>query len=285
MSTIQPPHGVRPADEQAKVLSSSKTHGSAGQQTMPPHQLRHSNGSITQSNHADDRQMPHAAPQSRYPDPSEEDIDEDPQAHFLSPVQMYEMWDDSDDEDGDDVVDWDAGIIDFGLFHDDHKRAKDANIPLPCKWNHVLTDQAQVYQRVVSRATHNDSEPEFLSRTPSGESLPGLTPDCSPQLQDNLDYESDNDNDDDTSHPQFQLIVTPPPEDSTSALLDDDDEDDLPLSFFVERGRAQRRAVEAARAKTLFSRPGLRGDRTLSGKRHAWRRPYWDLFTIKEGVE
>ena len=40
----------------------------------------------------------------------EEDLDNNPHSHFLSPVHMYESWDDSDDDDDDEEFDdWTFG--------------------------------------------------------------------------------------------------------------------------------------------------------------------------------
>ncbi|OQN98520.1 hypothetical protein B0A48_15781 [Cryoendolithus antarcticus] len=225
-----------------------------------------------------------------------DEIDLDPQSHFLSPMASYEYWSD-DDEDDDDGPDWDAGIIDFGLFYEDHKKA---NVPLPSKWNGLLADQAQLYQQNVKQSS-TAVEPEFLARSGSGDSLPGLTPDASPQVKDDMDYDSDGDGlvmPTRRNTPVFNLIITPPEEDLEAALADaapgneTDEEDYLPLSFFVKRGQAQRRAAaqyEIAASSTpavqlRLVRPGLKSDRTLSGKRHSWVKPGRGLYSIREGV-
>lgn len=218
----------------------------------------------------------------------EEDMDRDPQAHFLSPVQRYEAWDDSDDEE-DDGIEWDAGIVDFALFSEDQKRAKAANQPLPSKWNDLLSNQAAAYQRSVERTNDETSEPEFLSRTSSGDSLPDLTPDTSPRLKDNLEYE-----DDEETPPYRTVIVTP---ESVSANCDapkkrlgsieeedsaiEDEDEDVPLSFALQRSKLRRRQSMPQPPRKLV-RPGLRSGRTLSGKLHVWRRPSWDIWPVLE---
>lgn len=215
----------------------------------------------------------------------EEEIDLDPQAHFLSPVQMYEAWDDSDDEE-DDGIEWDAGIVDFALFSEDQKRARDENVPLSSKWNDLLADQSAAYQRSVKRTHDGTSEPEFLSRTSSGDSLPDLTPDTSPRLNDNLEC------DDEEEMPSYRtVIVTPDSVSGTSKHLGsieeegssavEDEDDDMPLSFFVEHSRLRRRQSMPQPPQKLV-RPGLRSGRTLSGKLHVWRKPSWDIWPVLE---
>nr|OQO16427.1 hypothetical protein B0A51_17173 [Rachicladosporium sp. CCFEE 5018] len=222
-----------------------------------------------------------------------DEIDLDPQSHFLSPMASYEYWSD-DDEDDDDGPDWDAGIIDFGLFYEDHKKA---DVPVPSKWNGLLADQAQLYQQNVKRSS-TAVEPEFLARNGSGDSLPGLTPDASPQVKDDMDYDSDGDGlvmPTRRNAPVFNLIITPPEEDLEGALAEaaagneTDEEDYLPLSFFVRRSQAQRKAAAqhgsaAASVQPKLTRPGLKSDRTLSGKRHSWVKPSRGLYSIREGV-
>ncbi|OQN96391.1 hypothetical protein B0A48_17643 [Cryoendolithus antarcticus] len=225
-----------------------------------------------------------------------DEIDLDPQSHFLSPMASYEHWSD-DDEDDDDVPDWDAGIIDFGLLYEDHKKA---DVPLPSKWNGLLADQAQLYQQTVQR-TSTAVEPEFLARNGSGDSLPGLTPDASPQVNDDMDYDSDGDGlvmPTRRNVPVFNLIITPPAEDLEAALAEaaagneTDEEDYLPLSFFVKRSQAQRKAAaqhatatsSAPAVQPRMVRPGLKHDRTLSGKRHSWVKPSRGLYSIREGL-
>lgn len=217
----------------------------------------------------------------------EEDMDRDPQAHFLSPVQMYETWDDSDDEE-DDRIQWDAGIMDFAAFTEDQKRAKDGNQPLSSKWDDLLSNQAAAYKRSVQRTNDGSSEPEFLSRTSSGDSLPDLTPDTSPRLNDDLEYEDD---DEPIIHtePYRTVIVTPDSASSTYGELkprldnieENEEDEDPPLSFYVQRNKLRRRQSMAPRPKKLV-RPGLRGTRTLSGQWHVWRRPSWDIHPVLE---
>ncbi|KAK6429263.1 hypothetical protein LTR95_014590 [Oleoguttula sp. CCFEE 5521] len=226
-----------------------------------------------------------------------DEIDLDPQSHFLSPMASYEYWSDDNDDDDDDIPDWDAGIVDFGLFYEDHKKA---DVPLPRKWNGLLGNQAQLYQQTVKR-TSTAVEPEFLARNGSGDSLPSLTPDASPQVKDDMEYDSDGDGlvmPIRRNAPVFHLVITPPEGDLETALAEaaagneTDEEDYLPLSFFVKRSQAQRKA--AAQHTTVMPlgsvlqprmvRPGLKSDRTLSGKRHSWAKPGRGLYSIHEGV-
>jgi hypothetical protein len=60
---------------------------------------------------------------------------------------------------------------------------------------------------------------------------------------------------------------------------EDDEEADLPVALLIERARERRRLARCS------ERPGLRFNRTLSGKLHVWRRPSWQMYTVGEDVE
>jgi len=227
----------------------------------------------------------------------EDDIDLDPQAHFLSPVQRYEAWDDSDDDDEDDGIEWDAGIMDFALFSEEQKRAKQHNQPLDAKWDDLISSQTSAYYRSVKRTNDETKEPEFLSRNSSGDSLPGLTPDASPQLGDDLEYHEEDEDEVEmiTERPYRTVIVTPDSVKPTSGepkplanITEADsalesDEEDLPITFSLHRNKLRRRQSMPQPTPKLV-RPGLRSGRTLSGKLHVWRRPTWDIWPVHEDV-
>lgn len=238
----------------------------------------------------------------------EEDIDDNPHSHFLSPVHMYELWDDSDDDSDDGSFEFDAGITDFALFNDDYKRAKELNLPLSDKWNDFVEGQAEALDRAVARtrAERNDQStspfsPGWSFSQPEG--LPSLTPDTSPRLADDLDYDSAEDAATPTQSYQTR-IVTPEsarspsaPIDiparsklgtlSESAIEDDEFEDPAAPAFLLYR-HSQRtdKRRQPAKPQPTPMRPGLSsGSRTLSGKLHVWRRPSWDLFSVDEERE
>ena len=238
----------------------------------------------------------------------EEDLDNNPHSHFLLPVHMYESWDDSDDDDDDDCQ-FDAGITDFALFSDDYKRAKETDAPLSDKWNDFVADQEEAYNRTIARtrADLNDrSAGPFYSGSSFAQpdAVPSLTPDTSPRLADDLDFDSGEEST--SSLPYQTKIVTPDlphrpasaPIDiprsrhtlstlSESAIENEEFTDPAAPAFLLYRHsqRADKRR-RASRPQAPPMRPGLSaGNRTLSGKLHVWRRPSWDLFIVDEERE
>ena len=202
----------------------------------------------------------------------EADLENNPEYHFLSPIQMYEYEDWAEDSDSDaEEVEWDAGITDFALFDDDRRRAQESNRPLPSKWTGMLAQQSSALQRAVERR-RRDSDPQPLNRsqdTPEDE-VPSLTPDVSPDLRDDLDVES--------FHgqavarptvPNYLTITVTPPDDEVG-------DEDVPLSFYVAR-------KHASSPNRKLQRPGLRHSRTMSGRAHTWMRP--SMFTVGEDSE
>lgn len=248
----------------------------------------------------------HPSSATTKPSRFEEDIDENPYSHFLSPVHMYESWDDSDDDSDDGSFEFDAGITDFALFNDEYKRAKEQNIPLSDKWNDFVQDQAACLDRAVARTRAERSDrpagPFYSGSTfAQSDSVPSLTPDASPRLVDDLDYDSA---DETTPAQPYQTeIVTPEttrlpsspiniparawPDTISESAIEDDDEDPTAPAFLLYR-HSQRtdKRRQPAKPQPAPMRPGLSaGSRTLSGKLHVWRRPSWDLFSVDEERE
>lgn len=238
-------------------------------------------------------------PSTHKPKPSlfEDDLNKHPEDHFLSPVQMYEYedWAEDSDDDGDaEEIEWDAGITDFALFDTDRRHAQQRQEQVPGRWDSLLQSQASALQRAVLRNRAN-SEPSGRQWTPLLEDLPQLTPDNSPNLKGDHDIHSycgAKTNNARPTVPNYLTVkVTPPspPEqhsDSDDYSFDeededeeDSDEDDLPVSLLVARARERRRAARA------MERPGLRFNRTMSGKVHVWRRPSYHLYSVGEDVE
>ena len=183
----------------------------------------------------------------------------------------YEEWD-SDDDDGEEV-EWNAGITDFALFDDDRKRAQENDEALPSRWASFVSSQEAAMQRALQRE-RRDYAPDTTRPPLPFEDLPGLTPDSSPRLKDDLDAEASGDVQ--PSKPSYVTItVTPPPEDQRAI----DEDDDLPLTFHYQR------PSERKQAKHKVQRPGLTHNRTLSGKVHVWRRPSWHIYPVREDAE
>jgi len=266
-------------------------------------------GMPTQHDPTDMKLMPSTARHSSAattPSHYEEDIDDNPHSHFLSPVHMYESWDDSDDDSDDGSFEFDAGITDFALFNDDYKRAKELDLPLSDKWNDFVEGQADCLDRAVARtraerSTH-PSGPFYSGSTfAQSEVVPSLTPDTSPRLADDLDYDSAEETA--TTRSYQTKIVTPESTQSASAPIDipsrskqalgtlsesaieDDDIEDPAAPAFLLYRHSQRtdKRRQPAKPQPAPMRPGLSaGSRTLSGKLHVWRRPSWDLFSVDE---
>jgi len=195
----------------------------------------------------------------------EEDLEEHPENHFLTPMtaeERYYGWDsDSDDEDFD--GEWNAGITDFSLFTSNRKRAMETGEPLDGKWDSFVAGQADVFERSRERVMRGSGSE--VDQTPE------LTPDTSPHLKDDIEDDAEMDKKRDVMVwmpvPDYLIFEVKP---STSTAIGPDD--DLPLSLT----KAGQRRVE---------RPGLKYSRTLSGKRHVWQEPNWDMPTVGEDID
>ena len=217
--------------------------------------------------------MPATQQTERTNDAFQAELENHPEDHFLSPIQMYEYEDWADDSDDDaEEVEWDAGITDFALFDNDRRFAQESNEPVQGKWSSMLAQQASAFQRAVER-THASSIHDSANRLLSAceDDMPHLTPDASPDLSDDLDVEPPSSR---PSVPSYlTMIVTPAEEDDDVAIQEDED---LPLSLHVPR-----KQFRAPRNRRL-ERPGLRHSRTLSGRVHTWRRPGFNIYTVGE---
>jgi len=257
----------------------------------------------------DSPSRPVVAAQPTQPSLFEEDLDNNPHSHFLSPVHMYESWDDSDDDSDDGSFEFDAGITDFALFNDDFKRAKEQNVPLSNKWSDFVEDQAQCLDRAVAR-----SRAELVDR-PSGpfysgsslsqprDAVPSLTPDTSPRLADDLDYDSAESSSDRSYRTKIVTPASTQPASSpinipgrsqsnlstlTESAIDDNEFEDTSAPAFLLYRHSQRagKGRQLAKPQPPPMRPGLSaGSRTLSGKLHVWRRPSCDLFSVEEEAD
>ncbi|KJX98160.1 hypothetical protein TI39_contig429g00027 [Zymoseptoria brevis] len=237
------------------------------------------------------------------PDPFEDDLNKHPEDHFLSPVAMYEYedWADSSDNGDDEEVEWDAGITDFALFDSDRRAAEAHQEDVPNRWNSLLKSQELALQRAVQRNRSN-SDPKLRTWTPLLSDMPQLTPDNSPDPRDDRfgmstvfgskppqmagrpSYLSSNPV---RSTRSFSIDAADSDLDDDYDATDEDDfydsededEADLPVSVLIERARERRRQARCS------ERPGLKFNRTLSGKLHVWRRPSWNMYTVGEDVE
>ena len=208
---------------------------------------------------------------------------------------------------------FDAGITDFALFNDDYKRAKEEDTPLSAKWNDLIADQTDAYNRALARTraelVDRPTSPfDSGSNSAQHDAVPSLTPDTSPRLVDDLDFDSGAEESTSTlSLPYRTKIVTPEdlpnrpasapidiprsrfnlPALSESAVEDEDFADPAAPAFLLYRHsqRADRRR-NTARPAPPPMRPGMSaGNRTLSGKLHVWKRPSWDLYSVFEERE
>lgn len=219
-------------------------------------------------------------------DPFEDEINENPAAHFLSPVSMYEYddWaaDDSDDEG--DQVEWDAGITDFALFQNDQRQARERHEQVPDRWDSLLASQRNALHRAVQRNRAVSEPSPSPMRTPLLADLPQLTPDNSPNLKDDFDIEAYcGQKARRQAIPDYLTLDVTPPDEETDEDDDDEmtdsDDDELPVAYLVERARERRRQARK------MERPGMRFNRTMSGKTHVWRRPSYHIYAVDEDAE
>jgi hypothetical protein len=297
------------SDQSSSTTASDQPAAAVAMSHHSPEELRR--GMLTHQNSTDIKLVPSTAQQSNNattPPRHEEDIDDNPHSHFLSPVYMYESWDDSDgDSDDGSLVEFDAGITDFALFNDDYQHAKEHNLPLSDKWNDFVEGQAECLDRAVARTrAERNSFPAgpLYSGSTFGqhETVPSLTPDVSPRLADDLEYDSSDDNA--SNRPYSTKIVTPDSQCPASAPIDiparrhlstvsecaieDDDFADPAAPAFLLYRHSQRpdKRKKSARPQPAPMRPGMSaGSRTLSGKLHVWRRPSWGIFMVDEERE
>lgn len=242
---------------------------------------------------------------------------------------MYESGDDSDDSDDDGSYELDAGITDFALFTDDYTRAKEQDLPLSDKWDDFVASQEQCLDRAVARsraelATRPTAPFYSGSSFPApGEAVPSLTPDTSPKLADDLEYDDSAESESESKPKPYrtQIVVpdpTPSPApinipqrkqipsitltsaaaDASSAIDETSFADPATPAFLLyrQRQRAEKRRKDLAQQPSSPqqqgqqqlppARPGLSaGSRTLSGKLHVWRRPSWGLWSVDEEDE
>ncbi|KAK0941946.1 hypothetical protein LTR29_006519 [Friedmanniomyces endolithicus] len=252
--------------------------------TWPPSTLRIAI-KPPQASNSDSETM--STPTTSKPIPNQyldEDLEDHPDAHFLSPLYEYEDWASGSDADDSDT-EWNAGITDFALFQSDTQRA---NEPIDPKWAHFISDQQSARQRAADRVRVGvDSTKPPLPF----EDLPGLTPDSSPSLRDDLEHAEPSPNRTARESSYLTALLVPPsleertigPNDALPLSFDDPLDGDDGDDGGVEKGLWM--PVVPRRVESRLQRPGMRGARTLSGKRHAWRRPGWGMYSIGEEDE
>lgn len=214
----------------------------------------------------------------------EEDLNDNPDYHFLSPIKMYEYDSDSDDWDGEEV-EWDAGITDFALFDNDRRRAQETGEELSSKWDGMLQQQSSALQRSMTRNRANSFPmPATLRRDERAveEEMPSLTPDTSPELRDDLDPDSFRTQTiSRTDGPHFLTITVTPPSDDEDEQGERKGSTGAPAQEFFPSFLASTKPTRSPNGK--LERPGLRHSRTMSGHIHTWRRP--GMQTVGENSE
>lgn len=204
----------------------------------------------------------------------QDDLEDHPEDHFLSPMYEYEDW--ASDSEDDDEVEWDAGITDFALFNNDRQRAQQTDEQLDERWDVFMQRQDSALRRSIQRS-HSEAEVDTTRPPLPFDEVPGLTPDSSPHLRDDLDVESFHGQDQARpSVPNYLTVTVTPPSPEQQVFEDDDD---LPLSFALHHSQSMRPA------RRKMERPGLRHARTMSGKLHSWRRPGWNMYSLGEEPE
>ena len=260
-----------------------------------------------------------------------------PEDLFLSPMHPYEDWNSDSDSDSGSEIEWDAGITDFALFDDDRRRAEKEGSALPTRWDSFMDSQNEALDRAAQRSLRSYSMPDitkpplpmqFIQGEEEGGSdneAPGLTPDTSPNLPDDMEIDDPAASSSESQYmvpprsqsephlimPRYHTVELLPPSDADRTIQDDED---LPLTFSYRRANStstpgaihtpakklphprpnflnetslsQHHHLRDAKGR-LQRPPGLLGTgrRTLSGKLHVWRRPGWGIFSVGEDVE
>lgn len=167
------------------------------------------------------------------------DIDEDPFAHFISPV--------TEEDDPCESYDFNAGIS----VHEPP--------PMEAKTHKFRSGVAKKWARYI--AQHHTNLHTLYH---------GPDPGHNPQI------------------PTIEESVEPPElsEDDEFEPILKDDADDVPYKLEIRAPRepTRGRAQDLLRPD-LHRKKGRRYSRTLSGRRHAWREPSPDLFTVMEESE
>ena len=216
----------------------------------------------------------HSATQTN--DTFRNDLDDYPDHYFLSPIAAdeYEDWS-SDSEDDGEGIEWSAGITDFALFRQDRRVANASKeSPTLDRWKALLENQSFALQRSLQRVQATAESRRVLEPLLEADDTPGLTPDASPCLRDDLDDCPDEmRSSGGAGIPNYlTIIVTPPGEDHRK-----DQESKVLASV------ARKQAWNLA--KRQRERPGLAHTRTLSGHLHSWRSPSWYVYTVSEEVD
>jgi len=200
------------------------------------------------------------------------DLDDYPDHYFLSPISAdeYDDWA-SDSEDDNEEIEWSADITDFALFRQDRRFADDSKEPPSLdRWKALLQNQSSALQRSLQRVQSR----RVLEPLLETDDIPGLTPDASPHLRDDLD-----DCLDDTQlstksgTPNYLTVIVTPPDGSQY--------DDRGSNSFESAARKQAWHL----AKRKRERPGLAHTRTLSGHLHSWRSPSWYMYSVGEDAD
>ncbi|KAK0279145.1 hypothetical protein LTR35_008880 [Friedmanniomyces endolithicus] len=247
--------------------------------TWPPSILRIATELPQASNSKPKPSSPTTTPKPSPDQYSDDDLETHPDAHFLSPLYEYEDWaSDSDPDDSD--TEWNAGITDFALFQSDTQRASG---PVNPKWAHFISDQQSARQRALARVV---ASPDSTKPPLPFEDLPGLTPDSSPSLRDDLEDLEISPRVLEThgkarEHSYLTALLVPPSLEERTVGPGDA----LPLSFDQDDDQDVEKGLSMPVVPRRMRRPGMRGARTLSGKRHSWRRPGWGMHAIGEEVE
>ncbi|KAI6898742.1 hypothetical protein KC316_g5811 [Hortaea werneckii] len=184
-----------------------------------------------------------------------------PEDLFLSPMHPYEDWNSDTDSDSGSEIEWDAGITDFALFDDDRRRAEKEGSALPTRWDLFMDSQNEALDRAAERSLRSSSMPD-ITKPPlpmqliqeeeeeeeggSDDGTPGLTPDTSPNLPDDMEVEDPaaassqgknmlpprSQSEPHLIMPKYHTIELLPPSDADRTIQDDED---LPLTFSYRR--------------------------------------------------
>lgn len=220
------------------------------------------------------------------------DIDEDPYAHFISPI--------TEDDDPYDALSLSAGIVapDTPPHSSPSSPPLDfeestSSIPVTTKTSRIRASLTRRWARYVAR-DHENLHEQYHLHTPAAAAVgASLSPPSSPELEPLLDVDSSDDEASSSPHSTspgphkeaypFKLILREPSSDLALHSVP------LPPPDAFERINAA--AASAARRQLQLRQWQLRRRRrrysayTLSGLRHSWQEPSAELFTVEEGTE
>jgi len=196
--------------------------------------------------------------------------DDDPFSHFLSPVL--------EEEDTFDESSYSAGIATYES-QSDAKKDYFFRARLEEKW------ETYVARRLLKHSTSTKSRPGSMPAPLPPPFPQSFTPpeDAMPDL---IDSDFSNPSSPELGVMQWGLPITTTSDFDDAFIVNDSDSDaDMIEDLDGWEGDRRRSSGCDLSVDSPTRRPRLNSLRTLSGKRHSWREPAWELYTLEEENE